>query len=67
MRNNAIKKFPKDFGSTYALDTYNEFSDETVRDTTVQIKTEANIGEYIDADFEDDKPDEDSSDDSAGY
>lgn len=51
MRNNAIKKFPKNFGSTYALDTYNELSDETVRDTTLGIKTEANTGEVIDADF----------------
>ena len=52
MRNNAIKKFPKDFGSTYALDSYNELSDESVRDTALEIKTEANTGEVIDADFE---------------
>lgn len=51
MRNNAIKKFPKDFGSGYALATYNEMSDETVRDTAEMIKAEANTGEVVDVDF----------------
>lgn len=56
MRNNAIKKFPKDFGNSYALDTYNELSDETVRETSLEIKTEANTGEIIDVDLDDEKP-----------
>lgn len=51
MRNNAIKKLPKDFGSGYALATYNEMSDETVRDTAEMIRTEANTGEVVDVDF----------------
>lgn len=76
MRNNAIKKYPKDFGSTYALDTYNELSDDTVRDTAIEIKTEANTGEVIDVDFNDvpeDKPAENTEkatpapDENAGY
>ncbi len=67
MRNNAIKKFPKDFGSTYALDTYNELSDETVRDTTLEIKTEANTGEVIDADFEEKSAETPADADDVGY
>lgn len=53
MRNNAVKKFPKNFGSAYANDTYNELSDETVRTTVAEIRTEANTGEVIDVDFKD--------------
>jgi hypothetical protein len=48
MKNNAIKKFPKNFGSAYAADSYNELSDESVRDTVTEIKTAANTGEVID-------------------
>ncbi len=51
MRNNAVKKFPKNFGSAYANDTYNELSDETVRTTATEIRTEANTGEIIDVDL----------------
>lgn len=51
MRNNAVKKFPKNFGSSYANDTYNELSDETVRTTATEIRTEANTGEIIDVDL----------------
>ena len=53
MRNNAVKKFPKNFGSAYANDTYNELSDETVRTTATEIRAEANTGEVIDVDFKD--------------
>lgn len=53
MKNNAIKKFPKDFGNSYAVDAYNELSDETVRTTAAEIRTEANTGEVIDVDFKD--------------
>lgn len=51
MRNNAVKKFPKNFGSSYAADTYNELSDETAKTTSAEIRTEANTGEVIDVDF----------------
>lgn len=53
MKNNAIKKFPKDFGNSYAVDAYNELSDETVRTTATEILTEANTGEVIDVNFKD--------------
>lgn len=48
MRNNAIKKFPKDFGSAYAADAYNELSDESVKTVAEEIRTRANTGEVID-------------------
>lgn len=76
MRNNAIKKFPKDFGSVYALDTYNEMSDETAKETVSAIKIEANTGEVIDAEYIEDKPAENAEkaeksapapDENAGY
>lgn len=56
MRNNAIKKFPKDFGSAYALDAYNQLTDETVGSAAEEIRRNANTGDYIDADFEDGSP-----------
>ena len=52
MRNNSVKKFPNNFGSSYANYTYNELSDETVRTTAAEIRTEANTGDVIDVDFE---------------
>lgn len=57
MRNNAIKKFPKDFGSAYALQAYNELTDETIAAAAVEIETLANSGEVVDVDFkEEEKP-----------
>lgn len=56
MRNNAIKKFPKDFGSAYALDAYNQLTDETVGSAAEEIRRNANTGDFIDADFEDGSP-----------
>lgn len=56
MRNNAIKKFPKDFGSAYALDAYNQLTDETVSSVSEEIRHNANTGDFIDAEFEDTKP-----------
>ncbi|MCM1330429.1 MAG: hypothetical protein NC253_13425 [Ruminococcus sp.] len=53
MRNNAIKKFPKDFGSAYALDAYNQLADETVGSVAEEIRCNANTGDIIDADFTD--------------
>lgn len=55
MRNNAIKKFPKDFGSAYALDAYNQLTDETVSSVSEEIRNNANTGDFIDAEFEDKK------------
>ena len=51
MRNNAIKKFPKDFGNAYAAQIYNELSDETVASTSREISENANKGEFVDVDF----------------
>lgn len=56
MRNNAIKKFPKDFGSAYALDAYNQLTDETVGSAAEEIRRNANTGDFIDAEFEDGSP-----------
>ncbi|MDE5575783.1 MAG: hypothetical protein K2J11_00145 [Oscillospiraceae bacterium] len=56
MRNNAIKKFPKDFGSAYALDAYNQLTDESVSSVSEEIRLKANTGDFIDAEFEDTKP-----------
>lgn len=56
MRNNAIKKFPKDFGSAYALDAYNQITDETVSSTAEEIRLNANTGDFIDAEFDDKNP-----------
>lgn len=53
MRNNAIKKFPKNFGSAYALDAYNQITDETVSSISEEIRHNANTGDFIDAEFED--------------
>lgn len=52
MRNNAIKKFPKDFGSAYALDAYNQLTDESVNSVSEEIRLKANTGDFIDADFD---------------
>lgn len=52
MRNNAIKKFPKDFGSAYALDAYNQLTDESVSGVSEEIRLKANTGDFIDADFD---------------
>lgn len=59
MRNNAIKKFPKDFGSAYALDAYNQITDETVSSVSEEIRHNANTGDFIDANFEDSPANED--------
>lgn len=56
MRNNAIKKFPKDFGSAYALDVYNQLTDESVGSAAEEIRRNANTGDFIDAEFEDGSP-----------
>ncbi len=58
MRNNAIKKFPKDFGSAYALDAYNQFTDESVSSVSEEIRYKANTGDFIDADFNEEVPEE---------
>lgn len=51
MRNNAIKKFPKNFGSAYAAQVYNELSDETVASTSREITENANKGDFVDVFF----------------
>ena len=48
MRNNAIKKFPKDFGNAYVKQAYDEFTDEAIATTAHEIKENANQGEFID-------------------
>lgn len=37
MRNNAVKKYPKDFGNAYAMQAYNETTDETTADMSGEI------------------------------
>ena len=51
MRNNAIKKFPKDFGSAYAAQVYNELSDETIASTSREIAENANKGDFVEVNF----------------
>lgn len=51
MRNNAISKFPKDFGSAYAERTYHELTDETSFTVASDIKDNANKGNVIDVEF----------------
>lgn len=51
MRNNAIKKFPKNFGSSYAAQIYNELSDETVASTSREIAENANKGDFVEVNF----------------
>jgi len=48
MRNNAISKFPKNWGSSYAEQQYNELTDETLFAVACDINDNANIGDVID-------------------
>lgn len=48
MRNNAVKKFPKDFGSAFATDMYQEATSDTYIDTQGHILSEENAGPVLD-------------------
>lgn len=49
MRNNIVKKIPKDFGSAYVEMTYHENTDESLKDARREISEHAN-GQVIDID-----------------
>lgn len=50
MRNNVVKKIPKDFGSSIAENAFNEISDDTQREVNREVAENAN-GEMLDIEY----------------